>query len=87
MVRACWGPPTTTLDPGHLSVHPADIKELVRAQGSNNVIVTSADRALLKRRQQDDPSMGWGALGDLRGACPFGGADRQQHGNQVLEGS
>lgn len=31
----------------------ADIKELVREQGSNNVIVTSADREMLKLSSQE----------------------------------
>lgn len=31
----------------------ADIKELVREQGSNNVIVTSADREMLKLNSQE----------------------------------
>lgn len=31
-----------------LSLHPTDIKELVREQGSNNVIVTAADRDMLQ---------------------------------------
>jgi hypothetical protein len=31
----------------------ADIKELVREQGSNNVIVTSADREMLKLSLQE----------------------------------
>jgi hypothetical protein len=31
----------------------ADVKELVREQGSNNVIVTSADREMLKLSLQE----------------------------------
>lgn len=41
-----------------------DIKELVREQGSNNVIVTSADREMLKLSSQEKLSEwagGWQA--------------------------
>ncbi|EMP25837.1 Pecanex-like protein 3 [Chelonia mydas] len=48
-----------------------DIKELVREQGSNNVIVTSADRELLKRGSQENiiddsqlASLGPGSCGE-----------------------
>lgn len=42
-----WGPADA------FGVMVTDIKELVREQGSNNVIVTSADREMLKLSSQD----------------------------------
>lgn len=57
--------------PPSLSIHPSDIKELVREQGSNNVIVTSADRELLKRGSQENIS-GYPAWGV--GLYSLGGA-------------
>lgn len=42
-----WGPADVS------GAMVADIKELVREQGSNNVIVTSADREMLKLSSQE----------------------------------
>lgn len=44
----------------------ADIKELVREQGSNNVIVTSADREMLKLSSQEKLSE-WACSGGRQG--------------------
>ncbi|KAG8522605.1 Pecanex-like protein 3 [Galemys pyrenaicus] len=57
------------LESADISATLADIKELVREQGSNNVIVTSADREMLKLNSQEK------LIGDLPQTPPGAAPD------------
>lgn len=48
-----------------------DIKELVREQGSNNVIVTSADREMLKLSSQENLSEWAGVWQEEQVSCDY----------------
>uniref|UniRef100_A0A8C3SYH0 Pecanex-like protein n=1 Tax=Chelydra serpentina TaxID=8475 RepID=A0A8C3SYH0_CHESE len=67
-----------------------DIKELVREQGSNNVIVTSADRELLNRSSQENigkcPAWGGGAV-QPGGSPSTDSSDQSPLGMGSLSGS